>query len=382
MPRLAAVVLCLAGWLVSCSPAAGQGAGGDARVADLLEPIRQKHGLPAMGGAILTGRGLAAMGVVGVRKTGTDIPATTADAWHLGSDTKAMTAAMIGALVERGRMAWDMTIGDVFPDIAATMPEPLRTVTVRHLLSHRSGLPANIFWGLLPKTGTTREQRLAVIAMLPSVKLVDEPGAKFLYSNLGYVVAGAMAEKTADASWEDLMKELLFKPLGITSVGFGGLGTPGIIDQPWPHKPDGKPEASNGPDQDNPAVLGPAGTVHCTLEDWAGFVADQLRGTRGEKALLKAETYKELQTAPFGGTYVLGWLVTQREWGGGTVLTHNGSNSMNLATVWMAPLLDCAVLVVTNQGGPDAAKACDEAAGALIKLKLQESTAAGRRGQA
>ena len=376
--RSMAVSLLIAGWLCSSSPAVARDADGDRRVAEALETIRQKHGMPAMGGAILTGKGLVASGVVGVRKAGTDIAATTADLWHLGSDTKAMTAAMIGALVEQGKMRWETTIGEAFPDLDPAIPDSLRAVTVRHLLSHRSGLPADIFWGLVPKTGTTRERRLAVVRMLASAKPVAEPGAKFLYSNLGYVIAGAMAEKAADAAWEDLMKDTIFAPLDMASAGFGGLGTPGVVDQPWPHAPDGKPEAVNGPDRDNPAVLGPAGTVHCTLADWAKFVADQLRGARGEKALWKPETYQELQTVPFGGTYALGWLVTPRDWGGGTVLTHDGSNTMNLASVWMAPLRDFAVLVVTNQGGPAAAKACDEAAGELIRLHLAEETGSAR----
>jgi hypothetical protein len=104
------------------------------------------------------------------------------------------------------------------------------------------------------------------------------------------------------------------------------------------------------------------------LADWAKFIADQLRGARGEKALLKPETYRKLHTPPFDGDYALGWLVTERDWGGGRVLTHAGSNNMNLAVVWMAPLRDFAVLVVTNQDGEAAAKACDEVASALIQL--------------
>lgn len=372
--RSVAIPLFFAGWLCSLSPAAARDEAGDRRVAEALETIRQKHRMPAMGGAVLTGRGLVALGVAGVRKAGTDVAATATDLWHLGSNTKAMTAAMIGALVERGLLAWETTIADAFADIAPSIPESLRGVTLRHLLSHRAGLPAVVFWGLVPKTGTIREKRLAVVRMLSSAKPVAEPGAKFVYSNLGYVIAGTMAEKAADASWEDLMKSTLFEPLGMASAGFGGLGTPGVVDQPWPHKPDGKPEEMNGPERDNPAVIGPAGTVHCTLEDWAKFVADGLRGARGEKALLKPETYRELQTAPFGGTYALGWLVAPREWGGGTVLTHNGSNMMNLATVWMAPQRDFAVLVVSNRGGLEAMKACEEAASALIGLKLREES--------
>jgi CubicO group peptidase (beta-lactamase class C family) len=351
---------------------ADRSAAADKTVRDVLEPILRAQGVPALAGAIVTSKGLEAIGAVGVRKSGTDIAVTGDDLWHLGSDTKAMTAVMIGALVEQGKLAWDTTVEQAFADLARPLDPALQKITLLQLLSHRSGLPANTFWDAVPKTLPTRDQRIFVIKSLASVKLMDEPGAKYLYSNLGYVVAAAMAEKAADDSWESLMARMVFNPLGMTSVGYGGLGTPGLIDQPWAHYPNGKPVAGNGPDYDNPPVMGPAGRVHCTLGDWAKFVADQLRGARGEKALLKTETYQKLHTPPFGGDYALGWLVAERDWGGGTVLTHAGSNTMNLAVAWLAPVRDFAVLVVTNQGGPAAAKACDGAAAALIGLHRKD----------
>jgi CubicO group peptidase (beta-lactamase class C family) len=364
------IILCLPSAIICWS---GQNITEDKRIDGLLEPIRQKYNVPALASAIVTGQGLETIGAVGVRKVGTNIAVTVGDQWHLGSDTKAMTATLIGALVEEGKLKWEMTIEEAFPELVSLMSPALKKVTILQLLSHRAGLPANLPWAFVPNKGTIREQRLAALKMATSAKLVSEPGAKFFYSNLGYVIAGTMAEKAANTSWEELMKNMVFEPLGMKSVGYGGVGTPGQIDQPWGHMPDGKPVQANGPDVDNPPVLGPAGRVHCTLADWAKFIADQLRGARGEKALLKPDTYKKLQTPPFGGDYALGWLVTDRGWGGGAVLTHAGSNNMNLAVVWMAPLRDFAVLVVTNQGGEAAAKACDEAASALIQLHQSKS---------
>ena len=338
-------------------------------LAGLLETVRAAHQVPALGAAVVTEKGLETIAFVGVRKAGTNVAVTAADKWHLGSNTKAMTAAMIGRLVERGKLRWDSTVGEVFPEFAASLAPELRKVTILQLLSHRSGLPPNALWGLMPRTGTTRDQRLAVVKSLASLKLPSEPGTQFKYSNLGYVVAGAMAEKAADDSWENLMRTLIFEPLGMTGVGFGGLGTPGLIDQPWPHGQDGKPEDKNGPDVDNPPVMGPAGTVHLPLADWAKFVADLLRGFGGGKGLLAPETYLKLRTPPFGGDYALGWGVVERDWGGGTVLTHNGSNTMNFADVWIAPAKGFAVLVVCNQGPPAGAKACDEAASKIIQWR-------------
>jgi len=163
----------------------------------------------------------------------------------------------------------------------------------------------------------------------------------------------------------------------MTSVGFGGLGTPGKIDQPWGHGANGQPVPRNGPAVDNPPVMGPAGRVHCTLEDWARFVADQLRGAQGASTLLGPATCKALHTPPFGGEYALGWIVTKRAWGGGTVWNHAGSNTMNFANVWVAPKRDFAVIICVNQGGDAAFSATDAAAAALIQLHTRNTRSGG-----
>jgi len=346
------------------SPAARQKTNRDEQIRSLLEPIREKYKLPGMAGEIVTSEGLEAIAAVGVRKAGTEVAVTLKDQWHLGSDTKAMTAVIIATLVERGRLKWETTIDQTFPELAETFPPQFRKITILELLSHRSGLPANINWREAARAGSLREQRLS--ALKTATKLLSEPGTKFEYSNLGFVIAGTIAEKVTNKPWEELLKDIVFNPLNMMSAGFGGTGTPGQLDQPWPHNADGKPTASNGPAVDNPEVMGPAGTVHCSISDWGKFIQDQLRGERGNGLLLKPETYKKLHTPPFDGDYAFGWLITQREWGGGTVYTHAGSNTMNFAVVWIAPQKDFAVLVCSNQGGPTAAKACDEAASALI----------------
>lgn len=339
----------------------------DPRMKEILEPIRQKHNVPALAAALVTGKGLEIAGVVGVRKAGTEIQAKIDDLWHLGSDTKAMTATMIGALIEKGILKWETTAGDVFAGLPDSAPAALKKANLLHLLSHRSGLPGNIPWGLIQRTGSTRDQRATVVKVAAGLKAPAEPPAPYVYSNLGYVIAGAMAEKAADSSWEDLMKKTVFEPLGMTGAGFGGVGTPGQIDQPWPHNPNGTPETGNGPDVDNPPVIGPAGIVHCRLSDWAKFVADQIRGDRGEPALLKAETYRRLHTPPFSGTYALGWGVANLDWFGGSVLAHSGSNAMNFCSVYMSPERGFAVLVAVNQGGGAANAACSEAAKEIVR---------------
>lgn len=351
-------------------------AAGDEPVTRALTRIRNKHRVPAIAGAIVTSRGWQAVGVVGVRKWGTHVAAILNDRWHLGSDTKAMTATLAGSLVEEGRLKWTATAADVFPDLAPAFHAEFKTVTLLQLLSHRAGLPANLNWSRFSRKDPVTEQRRQAVKQALSAKPEYPPGRQTRYSNLGYVIAGAMIEQVTGVSWEQAIQDRVFGPLGMTNAGFGGTGTPGHLDQPWGHTRAGRPAPGNGPDMDNPPVLGPAGRVHCTIQDWAKFVADQLRGARGEPALLKPATYRVLHAPVADGDHALGWLVTQRDWGGGTVLNHCGCNTMHYANAWLAPRRDFAVLVCVNQGDETAFKATDEAAWALIQLHLSRRPAA------
>ncbi len=345
---------------------------GDEAVARLLQPIQRKHDVPAISAALLTSKGVTAVGVAGVRKRGTDVPATLGDLWHLGSDTKAMTATLVARLIEQNRLKWDTTVAEVFPELADRFHPDLRGVTLLHLLSHRSGLRPNLdlarFLG-----DDVKQLRLRAIREELARKPAHKPGSHYEYSNLGYIIVGAIVERITGKTWEEAMREEVFTPLKMTSVGFGGTGTPGQIDQPWPHRSNGRPMPENGPAMDNPPVMGPAGRVHCTIQDWAKFIQDQLRGARGEPALLPAASYQKLHTAPFGGEYALGWLVVERDWGGGLALNHAGDNTMNFANVWVAPQRDFAILVCVNQSGDRGFKASDEAVGALIDFHLRNS---------
>ncbi len=340
---------------------------GDDEITGILSKICQRHALPAMAAAIVTSQGLQKVGAVGVRKWGTNVPVTLDDMWHLGSDTKIMTSTLAAIMVEQGKLKWTSTVSDVFPELAASFHPDLRNVSLIQLLSHRAGLPANIDYDAINKTHFIQAQRIDAVKEGLSRKPLSAPGSEFLYSNLGYIIAGAMIERASGMDWESAIKKYVFTPLGMTSAGFGGLGTPGQIDQPWGHVKSKQPVLGNGPDVDNPPVLGPAGRVHCTIQDWAKFIQDQLRGARGEPALLKPESYQMLQTPHFGGDYALGWIVVQRDWAGGTALTHTGSNTFFLALVWIAPSRDFAILVCTNEG-TDSFGAADEAVSQIIQI--------------
>jgi CubicO group peptidase (beta-lactamase class C family) len=369
--------LSVIGQLWSGSPGAARPGGsecaraGDPVVVDILCPIRDKYRAPAMAAAVVSSKGVSSIGAVGVRKAGFPEPVTTEDLWHLGSNTKAMTATLIARLVERGALHWETTVAEVFPELEKKFHPQFCKITVKHLLSHRAAVAVNLNWSRVAKSGTVKEQRLAAVKEGLTANPKHVPGTKYLYSNLGYVIAGAMVERITGKNWEECMGEEIFQPLGMKSAGFGGLGTPGLLNQPWGHRTANRPVAEYGPAADNPPVLGPAGTVHCTLQDWALFISDHLAGLRGERGLLEPASYQQLVNPPFGGDYALGWNVVEREWGRGAVLNHCGCNTMYFANVWIAPKRDLALLVTSNLGLP-AFDATDEAVAALIKLQAAD----------
>jgi CubicO group peptidase (beta-lactamase class C family) len=306
-------------------------------------------------------------GVTGVRKRGTTIPVTIDDLWHLGSDTKAMTATLAGTFVAEKKLSWEDKVVSFFPDVADRVPAANRDITIGQVLSHHAGLAPNLDWQALSQAGSLREGRQAA-ARLALTTPSSPPGA-FHYANTDYVVIGAVLEKISGHSWEDLIAARIFQPLGMTSAGFGGTGTIGQIDQPWPHLETGAPLSINGPLADNPEVMGPAGTVHCSIADWARFLTDQLRGSAGMTALLPNEIYAAMQT-DYGDNYGYGWIAVERPWAGGKALTHAGSNTMNFCVCWLSPARKFGVLVCCNQGGTEMQRATDDAAAALIRRQL------------
>jgi CubicO group peptidase (beta-lactamase class C family) len=324
--------------------------------------------------------GVAAQAVVGVRSAKSEVPAEVGDQWHLGSCTKAMTATLAARLVEKGKVSWDDTLDEVFPDLPEGMDPVWRGVTLRLLLSNRGGAPANLdadgLWGRLwQHTGTPRKQRRTLVEEVLLRPPEVTPGTQFLYSNAGYAIAGAMIETRLDEPWEDMLRREVFEPLGMSSAGFGAPGTPGQLDQPLGHRstPQGQSPVALGKGDDNPAAIGPAGIVHASLEDWGRFAAAHLAGAAGRTEFLGADSWTRLHSAPEGQEYALGWGLAQRPWAGGTALTHSGSNTMWFCTVWLAPEKGFGVLVTTNCAGPAAPTACDEACGVLIKAWSEAS---------
>jgi CubicO group peptidase (beta-lactamase class C family) len=355
-------------------------------LASRLEPIRAEFDLPALAALVTTADHTVAIGAVGARQAGDDSTVTNDDLWHLGSCTKSMTGTLAAILVEQGRIAWSTTVADIFGAEFDDIDPAYLPVTLEQLMCHRAGVPTAAppdAWNQArQQEGSLREQRdafvHAVLAAAPSEQSPDGPETNFEYSNQGITIAGAMLERAWDkanglsaTTWEDLATDQLFEPLGLTTAGFGSPGTNDSIDQPRGHVRGmlpGMPPSHMAPGKhsDNPPAISPAGRVHMSLEDWARYIREHLRGRAGKSELLPREAWEHLHAAPDDGAYAMGWALAERPWGGNTI-THNGSNTMWFCVVWASPEQGFAVLVATNIGGDQAAAATDKAAAQLIK---------------
>jgi CubicO group peptidase (beta-lactamase class C family) len=337
----------------------------------LLEVLRKQYSLPALAVVVVKDGKIRDRAAVGVRKAGDPAPVTTNDVFHIGSDTKSMTAALTAMFIDEGKLHWDTTIADVFPELKGKMGRQYETVTVEQLLTHRGGVPgappAAAWKRAWEQQGTPMQQRYEFIQAVLAQPPEAVPGTKYIYSNQGYAIIGAMLEKLAGTPWETLITGRLFKPLHMDSAGFGPPGTIGSVDQPWGHT---RKLGITVPIQsDNPPAIAPAGRVHCSLDDLARFTIFQMEGER-TGGLLKPETFRKLHTPPAGSNYACGWIVVKRGWAGGNALTHSGSNTMWYVVMWLAPEKDFSVVVATNIAGPDAEKGCDEVASTMIKKWL------------
>jgi CubicO group peptidase (beta-lactamase class C family) len=339
---------------------------GDPDLGALLEEVRARAGLPGIAAAVVGRQGIVALAAAGDRRADVDGALEPGDRFHLGSCTKAMTASVAARLVDGGRLRWDTTLAEAFPGWSATMDPAYRPVTLRDLLRHRSGLPALmkddgwLLGGLYPWQSLPEQRRRLARNALHRPPAVQR--GTFLYSNAGYTVAGAVLEAATGKPWEELLRQELFTPLHMEPCGFGPPGRGRARDQPFGHVARGA--AYQPEDGDIPAVLGPAGTVSCSLAAWAAFArahmdppAQPFASTEALAALhepLPAEFFGE----PVG--YAMGWVVGDAPWAGGLLLAHEGSDDRFFALVRLAPRRGLGFLVAVNAADERARSAARE----------------------
>lgn len=312
-----------------------------------------KTGVPGVSVAVVFQDQVLYSNGFGVRENGKSDPVTEDTVFQLASLSKPIGATVIASLVSDNILSWDTEISDLDPAFQLHDAYPTSQVTVRDLYSHRSGLPGNA-GNDLEELGFTRDEILHRLRVLP---LGNRFRAAYAYSNFGMTEGGIAAVKPTGKTWEQVSKERLYVPLGMThttSLNADFLKETNVaklhikVDSKWTAKLIRQPDAQS-----------PAGGVSSTAKDLAQWLKLQIgRGTFEGKQVIKEAAILETHNPvmyrglhPLSGNpnfYALGW-GTEYDNAGRTVWTHNGAFSTGARTIaTIYPQDELGIVVLCN----------------------------------
>jgi CubicO group peptidase (beta-lactamase class C family) len=313
-----------------------------------LEQQRQILHVPGMALAVVKDDKVILTHGFGVANVEKETPVTPETIFAIGSSTKAFTSALVGMLVDEGKMGWDEPVTKYIPyfQLYVESDEEDAEVTLRDVLSHRSGFTR---MGLLFASGQIPREEVLIDATKaePYVPFRE----KFYYSNVVFMSAGVAAGKAGGSDWDTLVKERIFEPLGMDSTTTSvvqaekdpRLASGYLWDedlQAYEHKP-----------MRNVDNIGPAGAINSNVLDMAQWLRLQLnRGEYQGHRLISEENLRETWTTQIDITenvgYGMGWMI--REWEGQPVIEHGGNVDGFSAQVAMLPESNIGFVLLTN----------------------------------
>ncbi|WP_447756162.1 serine hydrolase [Sphingopyxis fribergensis] len=330
------------------------------RIDDAAARAMATFDVPGMAIAIVKDGKLVFAKGYGVREKGKAAPVTPDTIFQIGSNTKAFTTAALAILVDEGKLTWDDKVIDHLPDFRMYDPYVTREFTIRDLLTHRSGLGPGA--GDLMFVPATDMSRAEVVRGLRHLRPVSGFRSQYDYDNLLYIVAGEVVASASGQSWEDFVEARIMKPLGMTRCAANLARVAGRTNVASPHVvAEGKARAISAMNMD---VVGPAGTINCSLTDMTKWLTVQLgHGALADGGrLFSPERSTEMWTmnvvkpanpaldgllrTHFSG-YALGWEVSDSF--GFKRVAHTGGVIGTVTSVAMIPELGLGVLVFTNQ---------------------------------
>lgn len=293
----------------------------------------------------------------GVREVGRPEPVDTATLFAIASTTKAMTSLAVGMLVDEGKVKWDDPVVKFIPSLQLYDPFATRELTVRDLLTHRSGVGNTDFlWYLTDHSAAEIVRRLRFVK--PSYSL----RSSFEYQNVMYALAGEVVAGASGMTWEQFVASRIFQPLGMRRTFPSFAAAKRNANRAAAHWLSGDTLTVI---EDAPVdPIAPAGAVWSSIADmgrWTKFLLDSAK--IGNTRYLKAETFKELftpQTAvplnefyitaaltkPHWMTYGLGWY--QQDYRGRMVNFHTGSIDGTVALIGLIADERLGVYVLAN----------------------------------
>ena len=303
----------------------------------------------------------------GVRKLGNPTPVDGNTLFGIGSNTKAFTSAALATLVDEGRISWDDRVYENLPGFQMYDPYVSHEMTIRDLLTHRSGMGLGegdlLFW---PHTTFTRED---IIYRLRFMKPVSSFRSHYAYDNLLYMAAGQIIPAVTGKSWDDYVRERILLPLGMTTTNLSTTAFKAGDDYAWPHSlVDGKLQVVPFQSLDN---VGPAGSINSSAAEMAKWLLLQLnhgkyleRDGRLFSEQRSREMWSPQTIIPTGDSsgslaalkhnfsaYGLGWQL--QDYHGHKIVGHGGGVLGFVSLVTLVPDENLGVVILTNaeQGG-------------------------------
>lgn len=339
--------------LFVASPASGQKKGDPLAGLDAsIEKVRESFHIAGLAVGIVRNDSLIYAKGFGEKEIGKGDRVTPTTVFAIGSNTKSFTATAAAMLVDDGKLRWDDKVTRWLPGFQLYDPYVTRELTMRDVLSHRSGLGRRgdaLWYG----TSYSRREILRRIRFLP-------PNAGFRtemgYQNVMVMAAGEASGEAAGMSYDDLVRARIFKPLGMTSSSMSVTELGAQSDVSTPHDlSGGTPVAIPWRNIDN---IAPAGSINSNIVDMSHYVRMQLAGgTFGGARLVSAANLDVTKTPhiSMGGVgdslthfvaYGLGWVV--QDYRGRRVAWHNGGIDGMLSEMWTVPEERLGVIVLTN----------------------------------
>ena len=343
------------------TPAKGQAAKPQAPAAPLdgfdafVAEVMKEWKVPGLAiGIVQDGKMIHAKGY-GLRDVEKNLPVTSKTLFAIGSITKSFTVTLLGMLTEEGKFDWDKPVRDYLPDFRLHDAVATEHMTPRDLVTHRSGLPRHdLLW--YGSTLTRRQMYERLRYLEPS----RDFRSAYQYQNLMFMTAGYLAEQLTGRKWEELVRERIFAPLGMTESNFSVNDLQGAADSSRGYLKV-KEEVKLVPYR-NIDEMGPAGSINSNVEEMSRYLLLHLnKGKVGEKQLVAAAQLEQMQTPQMTipgqiqfdelghAAYGMGFVVTSYR--GHKLVTHGGGIDGFISLLSFLPRKNIGVIILTNLSG-------------------------------
>jgi CubicO group peptidase (beta-lactamase class C family) len=255
------------------------------------------------------------------------IEATTDTLFQIGSMSKVWTATLAMQLVDEGKLDLDAPVADVLPELRLADAEVAKTVTMRHLLNHTSGIDGDVF----TDTGRGDDCVEKYVALLAGQKQNHPLGVTWSYCNAGFVLAGRVIEKLTGLTWDAALRQKIYAPLGLTHTVT--LPEEALLFRTAAGHVDGDGDPVLAQVWQLPRSLGPAGLICSTPADVlafarmhlaGGLAADGTRVLSAESARAMTRLEAELPDKhSLGDSWGIGWI--RFAWDGHELVGHDGN---------------------------------------------------------